>query len=77
MRTFINFVYNPGRQHLSLARDLEILMVNGVIPWGNLQLLPLGPLREPLTALSRVDVAMIHHADLVYANYLLVPFPFL
>lgn len=40
-------------------------MVNGVIPWGNLQLLPLGPLREPLTALSRVDVAMIHHADLV------------
>lgn len=40
-------------------------MVNGLRPWGNLKLLPLGPLREPLVALRRVDVAVVHHADLV------------
>lgn len=53
------------RQHLPLCRDLEIVMVNGLIPWGNYQLVPLGPLREPLSALSRVDMVVIHHADLV------------
>ncbi|CAK9139662.1 unnamed protein product [Ilex paraguariensis] len=54
-----------GRQHLSLLRDIEIVMVNGMMPWGNHQLLPLGPLREPLTALNRAHVVVIHHADLV------------
>ncbi|XP_022848440.1 probable tetraacyldisaccharide 4'-kinase, mitochondrial isoform X3 [Olea europaea var. sylvestris] len=52
-------------RHLSLWRDLEIVMVNAMMPWGNGQLLPLGPLREPLTALNRADIIVIHHADLV------------
>ncbi|KAK3199716.1 hypothetical protein Dsin_023131 [Dipteronia sinensis] len=53
------------RQHWSLWRDLEIVMVNGLMPWGNRRLLPLGPLREPLTALKKADAAVIHNADLV------------
>jgi tetraacyldisaccharide-1-P 4'-kinase len=40
-------------------------MVNGLTPWGNHQILPLGPLREPLKALGRADVVVIHHANLV------------
>ncbi|KAF2314207.1 hypothetical protein GH714_024075 [Hevea brasiliensis] len=52
-------------KHWSLHRDLEIVMVNGLSPWGNHQLIPLGPLREPLTALRRADVAVVHHANLV------------
>lgn len=40
-------------------------MFNGITLWGNGQLLPLGPLREPLAALRRADVAIIHHANLV------------
>lgn len=40
-------------------------MVNGLMPWGNNHLIPRGPLREPLTALSRADVVVVHHADLV------------
>lgn len=40
-------------------------MVNAMTPWGNQQLIPLGPLREPLTALARADIVVIHHADLV------------
>ncbi|KAK2990030.1 hypothetical protein RJ640_004708 [Escallonia rubra] len=58
-------ILDDGMQHLSLWRDLEIVMVNGMMPWGNHQLLPLGPLREPLSALSRADIIVVHHADLV------------
>ncbi|XVF70710.1 hypothetical protein PTKIN_Ptkin11bG0184500 [Pterospermum kingtungense] len=58
-------ILDDGMQHLSLCRDLEILMINGLMPWGNCKLLPLGPLREPLTAIKRADVAVVHHADLV------------
>ncbi|KAK9155686.1 hypothetical protein Sjap_003166 [Stephania japonica] len=58
-------ILDDGMQHLSLCRDMEIVMINGVTLWGNNQLIPLGPLREPLSALARADVAVIHHADLV------------
>ncbi|KAL5077482.1 hypothetical protein RYX36_016466 [Vicia faba] len=58
-------VLDDAMQHWSLWRDLDIVMVNGLTLWGNGQLLPLGPLREPLTALKRADVVVIHHADLV------------
>ncbi|KAK7387097.1 hypothetical protein VNO78_27603 [Psophocarpus tetragonolobus] len=58
-------VLDDAMQHWSLWRDLDIVMVNGLTLWGNLQLLPRGPLREPLTALRRADAVVIHHADLV------------
>ncbi|XP_020554461.1 probable tetraacyldisaccharide 4'-kinase, mitochondrial isoform X2 [Sesamum indicum] len=58
-------ILDDGMQHLSVWRDVEIVMVNALMPWGNHQLLPLGPLREPLTALRRADILVIHHADLI------------
>ncbi|KAL6544488.1 hypothetical protein OROMI_023350 [Orobanche minor] len=58
-------ILDDGMQHLNVCRDLEIVMVNALMPWGNHQLTPLGALREPLTALSRADILVIHHADLV------------
>ncbi|XP_038691075.1 probable tetraacyldisaccharide 4'-kinase, mitochondrial isoform X1 [Tripterygium wilfordii] len=58
-------ILDDGMQHWRLKRELEIVMVNGLMPWGNHQLLPLGPLREPLTSLRRADVAVVHHSDLV------------
>ncbi|XP_061348916.1 probable tetraacyldisaccharide 4'-kinase, mitochondrial [Gastrolobium bilobum] len=63
-------VLDDAMQHWSLWRDLDIVMVNGLTLWGNLQLMPLGPLREPLTALKRADVVVIHHADLVSEHVL-------
>ncbi|KAK7316774.1 hypothetical protein RJT34_00485 [Clitoria ternatea] len=63
-------VLDDAMQHWSLGRDLEIVMVNGLTLWGNCQLLPLGPLREPLNALRRADVVVIHHADLVSEHIL-------
>uniref|UniRef100_A0A0R0J5P5 tetraacyldisaccharide 4'-kinase n=1 Tax=Glycine max TaxID=3847 RepID=A0A0R0J5P5_SOYBN len=62
-------VLDDAMQHWSLWRDLDIVMVNGLTLWGNLQLLPRGPLREPLTALRRADAVVIHHADLMGALY--------
>ncbi|XP_071740237.1 probable tetraacyldisaccharide 4'-kinase, mitochondrial [Rutidosis leptorrhynchoides] len=58
-------ILDDGMQHISMLRDFELVMVNALSPWGNHQLLPFGPLREPLTSLSRVDAAVIHHADMV------------
>lgn len=63
-----------GRQHLSLRRDVEVVMVNALMPWGNGCLLPLGPLREPFAALCNADILVIHHADLVFIEYSLPPF---
>ncbi|KAL4580113.1 hypothetical protein LXL04_016293 [Taraxacum kok-saghyz] len=58
-------ILDDGMQHISMSRNLEIVMVNALSPWGNCQLLPFGPLREPLTSFSRAHAAIIHHADLV------------
>ncbi|KAK6269633.1 hypothetical protein POUND7_006738 [Theobroma cacao] len=58
-------ILDDGMQHWNLCRDLEIVMINGLMLWGNCKLFPLGPLREPLMALKRADVAVVHHADLV------------
>ncbi|KAI3804756.1 hypothetical protein L1987_26549 [Smallanthus sonchifolius] len=58
-------ILDDGMQHISLSRDLEIVMVNALSPWGNHHLLPYGPLREPLTSFNRADAAVIHHADMV------------
>lgn len=64
-------ILDDGMQHIGLSRDLEIVMVNALRPWGNNQLLPLGPLREPLHALVRADLVVVHHADLVSEQYLI------
>ncbi|CAA0813977.1 Probable tetraacyldisaccharide 4-kinase-mitochondrial [Striga hermonthica] len=61
-------ILDDGMQHLSVMRDLEIVMVNALMPWGNHLLIPLGALREPLTALSRADILVIHHVNLVPEN---------
>lgn len=52
-------------------------MLNGLDPWGNGNLVPLGPLREPLAALERADIAVVHHADLVRQQICFRFFPFL
>ncbi|CAL9221600.1 unnamed protein product [Arabidopsis halleri] len=60
-----SIILDDGMQHLSLSRDLEIVMLNGLNPWGNGHLVPLGPLRESLVALERADIAVVHHVDLI------------
>ncbi|ATL99305.1 tetraacyldisaccharide 4'-kinase [Aeromonas sp. CA23] len=48
-------ITDDGLQHYGLARDIELVVVDGVRRFGNACLLPMGPLREPVTRLKRVD----------------------
>jgi tetraacyldisaccharide 4'-kinase len=56
-------VLDDGFQHRSLARDLDILLLPGHRPLNAERLLPLGMLREPLTALRRAHLILISHAE--------------
>jgi tetraacyldisaccharide 4'-kinase len=52
-------VLDDGFQHRTLAKDLEIVAVEGTEPWGNGRLFPRGVLREPMSALRRADVVVV------------------
>lgn len=53
------FVLDDGFQHLELARDADLVLVDASDPFGGDMLLPAGRLREPLSALERADVIVI------------------
>ncbi|WP_342227422.1 tetraacyldisaccharide 4'-kinase [Rickettsiella endosymbiont of Rhagonycha lignosa] len=48
-------ISDDGLQHLSLGRDIEIVVVDGERRFGNNFCLPAGPLREPVSRLNSVD----------------------
>ena len=54
---------DDGLQNASIAKDLSLVVVDSKILFGNQQLIPSGPLREPLTSgLSRHDaIILIDH----------------
>jgi tetraacyldisaccharide 4'-kinase len=52
-------VSDDGLQHLALARDIEIGMVDFGRGFGNGWLLPAGPLREPVSRLAEVDAVVL------------------
>ena len=54
---------DDGFQHRRIARDLDIVIVDGTHPLDDERLLPLGHLREPLRALRRADCFVIPRAD--------------
>lgn len=49
---------DDGLQHYALARDLELVVVDGDRGFGNAQRLPMGPLREPVRRLRSVAWVM-------------------
>ena len=51
-------VSDDGLQHYRLARDLEIVLIDGTRGFGNGHCLPAGPLREPPARLSSVDLVL-------------------
>jgi tetraacyldisaccharide 4'-kinase len=57
------FVLDDGFQHQQLARQLNILTIDAMNPWGNGRLLPGGILREPISSLTRADSVVITRAD--------------
>jgi tetraacyldisaccharide 4'-kinase len=57
------FILDDGFQHWRLWRDKDILLIDGVRPFGNRRILPLGPLREPIAAMNRADIIVITRTD--------------
>ncbi|WP_028079323.1 tetraacyldisaccharide 4'-kinase [Solimonas soli] len=55
-------ISDDGLQHLRLARDLEICLIDGRRGLGNGALLPAGPLREPPARLASVDLVVVNGA---------------
>ncbi len=56
-------VLDDGFQHRRLHRDLDIVLIDALDPWGGGLLLPAGRLREPLSALRRAQLAIVTRAN--------------
>jgi tetraacyldisaccharide 4'-kinase len=53
------FILDDGFQHWRLARDIDIALVDGINPFGNRKLIPLGILRGPLGELKDADIIVV------------------
>ncbi len=56
-------IADDGLQHYRLARDIEIVVIDGARTFGNHLLLPAGPLREPIDRLKTVDFLVCNSGD--------------
>ncbi len=54
---------DDGYQYLPLHRDINILLIDSTIGFGDLHLLPRGILREPISHLCRADLFLIKRAE--------------
>lgn len=73
------FILDDGYQHVHLHRDLDMVLIDATRPFGNMHLLPWGPLREPLENLNRADAFVITRSDggsaLILMDFLKSRFP--
>jgi len=58
-------VLDDGFQYQRLQRDLDIVLVDALLPFGYDFLVPRGLLREPPDHLARADAVWLTHSDLV------------
>ncbi|HEX4232374.1 MAG TPA: tetraacyldisaccharide 4'-kinase, partial [Bryobacteraceae bacterium] len=54
---------DDGFQHASLHRDGDIVVIDGLDPFGGGEVVPLGRLREPLDALARASLFVVTRAE--------------
>jgi tetraacyldisaccharide 4'-kinase len=57
------FLLDDGFQHLSLARDVDILLIDALRPIHRCALLPAGSLREPASAIGRADLLVFTRVE--------------
>lgn len=56
-------ILDDGFQHRRLHRDLDVVLVDALSPFGYGRLLPRGLLREPLSGLRRADLIVLTRVD--------------
>src|SRR5690606_33413497 len=59
---------DDGFQHRRIQRDLDIVLIDALEPFGFGHVFPRGTLREPLSGLKRAQVVMLSRADLCSAE---------
>ncbi len=57
-------ICDDGLQHYKLPRDLELSVFDGLRGIGNGALIPVGPLREPVSRLASVDFVIVNGKDM-------------
>ncbi|VAW90032.1 Tetraacyldisaccharide 4'-kinase [hydrothermal vent metagenome] len=62
-------IADDGLQHYAMGRDIEIVIIDGQRRFGNGQLLPAGPLREPVMRLKNVDLCLVNGESLTANEY--------
>ena len=73
-------ISDDGLQHYAMSRDMEIVLFDSKRTFGNRLILPFGPLREPLSRLTAVDLIVQNgskenpytdsHAQLVASEFI-------
>jgi tetraacyldisaccharide 4'-kinase len=58
-------VLDDAFQHRRIARDLDIVLLDALEPFGYEHVFPRGTLREPVAGLARADVVALSRADLL------------
>ncbi|MGB4860079.1 MAG: tetraacyldisaccharide 4'-kinase [Dokdonella sp.] len=53
-------IADDGLQHIALARDIDICVIDGARRFGNGRLLPAGPLREPPSRLADIPFHVVN-----------------
>ncbi|MCM8800950.1 MAG: tetraacyldisaccharide 4'-kinase [Candidatus Omnitrophica bacterium] len=56
-------ILDDGLQQWRIGKDLEIVTINSLVPFGNRFLLPRGILRQPLSSLKDVDIFVLSYAN--------------
>ena len=56
-------ILDDGFQHRRLHRDLDLLLIDALQPWGYEHVLPRGLLRESMTGLRRADLILVTRTD--------------
>lgn len=59
------FLLDDGFQHLQLARDVNILLIDAAQPLAKQSMLPSGHLREPISAMIRADLLVFTRTETV------------
>ena len=69
-RGFDCVILDDGFQQWGFARDLDIVLIDSEMPFGNGALIPRGILRESLGSLSRADMVVLTRSDRVPSKIL-------
>lgn len=57
-------ILDDGFQQWKIHKDLEVVVIDAVNPFGNRHMLPRGILRQPLSSLKRADVFLLTKTDI-------------